>query len=258
MLAGGAGLLLLASKLGQSSTMIVCGGLIALAGVGAFVLRTSEVQEQEQIDDEPSVPAPFLSVLRHVISKQTRVVLALAVTFKWGIHAASALVTPLVVDAGWSSSRIGWAKVTLGTVSSLIGAGAGGWIHRKMRERTALALAVVFQTLSCVPLVMASMYGAPYTLTAAAIGIEHFASGMGTTVLFAALMTATRPADAGLHYTILTTANAAAIAGGSYLGSALGDLWGNTTAFTVATLLGLLPLVWVSQWERAVQSSRGR
>ena len=55
-----------------------------------------------------------------------------------------------------------------------------------------------------------SLY-APLGLTTFAIAAEHFGTGLGTTVLFAALMTATRPADAGLHYTILTSANALAL-----------------------------------------------
>ena len=44
-------------------------------------------------------------------------------------------------------------------------------------------------------------------LTASTIAVENFTSGLGTTILFATLMTATRPTDAGRHYTFLTTAN---------------------------------------------------
>ena len=60
-------------------------------------------------------------------------------------------------------------------------------------------------------------------LTTIAISIEHFGSGLGTTVLFAALMSATRPADAGLHYTILTSANAMAIGVGGLVGGLIAD-----------------------------------
>ena len=50
-------------------------------------------------------------------------------------------------------------------------------------------------------------------------------------MLFAALMSATRPADAGLHYTVLTSANALAIGIGGLLGAGIADLFGKSATF---------------------------
>ena len=75
----------------------------------------------------------------------------------------------------------------------------------------------------CLPLIAVERLHAPLGLTTFAIWLEHFGSGFGTTILFAALMSATRPADAGLHYTILTSANALAIGLGGLIGGILAD-----------------------------------
>jgi predicted MFS family arabinose efflux permease len=75
-------------------------------------------------------------------------------------------------------------------------------------------------------------------------------------VLFAALMTATRPADAGLHYTILTSANAVAIGLGGLAGGLIADRLGKETAFIAATIVCLLPGVLLPKWDAAAEASR--
>ena len=92
-------------------------------------------------------------------------------------------------------------------------------------------------------------------LTTVAIALEHFGSGLGTTVLFAALMTATRPADAGLHYTVLTSANALAIGIGGLFGGLLADHAGKTVTFIVATVVCLAPGALLPRWDEAARAS---
>jgi predicted MFS family arabinose efflux permease len=69
-------------------------------------------------------------------------------------------------------------------------------------------------------------------------------------------MTATRPADAGLHYTVLTSANALAIGIGSLLGGMLADQAGKAITFIVATLVCLAPAALLPRWDRAARASR--
>jgi hypothetical protein len=92
--------------------------------------------------------------------------------------------------------------------------------------------------------------------TTVAIAFEHFGSGLGTTVLFAALMTATRPADAGLHYTVLTSANALAIGVGGMLGGIFADLTGKLVTFVIAMVVCLLPAILLPRWDEAARASR--
>jgi predicted MFS family arabinose efflux permease len=190
-----------------------------------------------------------------MLGRDARVVLALALTYKLGLHMASSLLKPMAVDYGWTRHQIGWAMVTVGSISALTGSAAGGATHRVLGEARALATALVVQALVCAPLVLVDRMHAPLGVTTFAIAAEHFGSGLGTTVLFAALMSATRPADAGLHYTILTSANAVAIGVGGLAGGLVADHAGKLSAFALAAVVCLLPGALLPRWRRAAEAS---
>jgi predicted MFS family arabinose efflux permease len=254
MLVGGAALLLLVGRLGERATLLACAGVVAGASVGAFVGGKRE-ESGGVAERRPEKPSSMRALLGHMLGERARVVLVLALTFKLGLHMASSLLKPMAKDFGWSKERIGWAVVTVGSVGALLGAATGGLLHKKLGERRALYVAVIVQTLVCLPLIAVERLHAPLALTTFVIALEHFGSGFGTTVLFAALMSATRPADAGLHYTILTSANAMAIGVGGLLGGVLADRAGLLTAFVVASIVCALPAVLLPKWDAAVEAA---
>lgn len=263
MLAGGAGLLLAAGAWGQAPTLLACAAAVGLVGAGAFALRgtddaggaPSNESDHAHAPSPGAAPLGLGALLRVAFGSRCWPVLALAATFKLGPHVAASLIKPMLVDHHWSGAQIGWAAVTVGTFSALLGAAAGGWVYRVLGEGRALGAALVFQALACLPLVGASLAGTPLGLTTAAIATEHLASGLGTTVLFAALMSATMRASAGLHYTVLTSANALAIGLGGLLGGVLGDALGEWPAFVLAAGFSLLPSLLLPRWEQASRAS---
>jgi predicted MFS family arabinose efflux permease len=259
MLVGGATLLLLVGRLGERITLLGCAGVVAVASAGAFVSSEGSVPDApDAAQPDPKVTALGARALaKRLFAPEVWRVIALASTFKLGLHMAGSLLKPMAVDYGWSKQQIGAAVVTVGSVSALLGAAAGGALHRVVREKRALVVALFFQALVCVPLLLVDRLQAPIGLTTAAIALEHFGTGLGTTVLFAALMTATRPSDAGLHYTILTSANSLAIGVGGTLGLVIADLAGKSTAFALATVVCLLPGFLLSRWDEAALASRG-
>ena len=259
MLIGGAALLLFVERLGERTTLLGCAGLVAFASLGAFAGSKQSADAPPRADAKAeakaSRPSSVRGVIRHMVAPGARPVIVLALTFKLGLHMASSLLKPMAKDFGWSKERIGWAVVTVGSAGALLGAALGGVLHRKLGERRALMVAVVVQTLVCLPLVAVERLHAPLGLTTFAIFIEHFGSGFGTTILFAALMSATRPADAGLHYTILTSANAVAIGIGGLLGGVIADRANLLSAFVVASLVSALPALLLPRWGTAAVAS---
>lgn len=259
MLVGGAGLLLAGAKLGEHWTLLGCALLVACASIGAFMVmgESADGDDDAQVAAQPRAIAPsrLAALVSHMLRRDTIVVLLVALTFKLGLHMASALLKPMAVDYGWTRAQIGYAMVTVGSVGALLGALVGGGMHRWLGEPLALAVGVLVQALVCVPLIFVERLHAPLGLTTFAIAIEHFGSGLGTTVLFAALMTATRPADAGLHYTVLTSANALSIGLGSMASGLLADHVGKLGAFVTATVVCALPWALLPRWERAAHAS---
>lgn len=274
MLFGGAALLLLVGHLGEPTTFLVCASIVAIASLGAFTAarpvpnasRASEAYRWGTGEDSAKAKAEDEAtgerslgvgeLIRHAFGRQAWAVALLALTFKLGLHMASSLLKPMAVDYGWTKQQIGTAVVSVGSASALVGAAVGGLLHRALREKRALAVALGVQALVCAPLVVVERLHAPFGLTSVAIAVEHFGSGLGTTVLFAALMTATRPADAGLHYTVLTSANALAIGLGGLLGGILADHVGKLATFVIATLVCLAPSPLILRWDEAARASR--
>jgi len=189
------------------------------------------------------------------LSRDAWPVIVIALTYKLGLHMAAVLIKPMLVDAKWTNDQIGLAAVTLGISAGLLGAAVGGLLHRVMKERTALVMAGILQAIMVVPLVISLKLGVPLGWTTLSIATESFVSGLGTTVLFAALMTATRKADAGLHYTLLTSANAIAIGIGGQLGGSLADKLGKGMTLMLAAMACILPLALLGRWDRAATAS---
>lgn len=256
MLAGGAGLLLLIAPLGFRGAVLISGSLVLLATPAARLLH-----ERTDASDVPaSKRASRLEVtalFKRLFSPSAWPVIVIALTYKLGLHMAAVLIKPMLVDANWTDKQIGVAAVTLGITAGLVGAAFGGWLHRVMSETRALAIAGVLQAIVIVPLLFALRMHVPFGWTTMSIATESFVSGLGTTVLFAALMTATRQADAGLHYTILTSANTVAIGVGGQLGGSLADHIGKEAVLAIAAVLCALPLVLLPRWHRAAPASAG-
>lgn len=252
---GGVALLHYQTRWGAAPTLLACAGLILLAGLGAFALR----------DDAPAAPSPparpplalVRDQLRAMVRRDVWRVAALAATYKLGVHAASALTKPMLVDHGWSREAIKDAVVLYGTGASIAGAALGGVLHRFRREPEALGVAAAAQAASMLPLAAAAALGAPRGITAAAIAVEHLASGLGTTVLFAALMGATHRERAALQYTVLTSLNAVAIAAGGYAGSVTADHAGLLPALALAAALCLAPCALLPGWTAHAARSAG-
>lgn len=262
MLIGGAALLLLVGTLGERATLLGCAALVGMASIGAFAGSAdasasagADADAKAKADARAARPASVRGLLAHMLQAKARPVIALALTYKLGLHMAGSLLKPMAKDFGWSKERIGWALVTVGSAGALMGAALGGVLHRQLGERRALVVALVVQTLVCLPLIAVERLHAPLGLTTFAIWLEHFGSGFGTTILFAALMSATRPADAGLHYTILTSANALAIGLGGLIGGLLADHAGLLVAFVAATVVSAAPVMFLRNWSASASAS---
>ena len=262
MILGGGAMLALSGLIGERPTLVACGAVIALLSVAAFALRdvapTSSEAPDALVESAPpprSHGAEVRALARHMTARAALPVAAVALTYKLGLHAASALIKPMLVDAGWSHEAIGGLAVSLGAAAAVIGSILGGALHRVLGERKALQVGAVLQGLAILPLVAASARGCPHGLTSAAVAVEHAASGLGTAVLFAALMSATQRERAALHYTVLTSLNALAIGVGGMGGAILGDLAGPRVAFLASAALCLAPWALFRAWEAHAKAS---
>ncbi|MFO0629496.1 MAG: hypothetical protein U0325_28225 [Polyangiales bacterium] len=260
MIVGGGGMLVLSRSLGPRGTLLACAALIAAVSVGAFALRGEPAGEVARDAERPQPPArgagSSLALLRDLV-RAAWPVTVVALTYKLGVHAASGILKPLLVDHGWDRAAIGHAVVTFGAAASVLGSLLGAQMHRAWGERAAMIAAAVLQAAAVGGGPPGEREHAPRTLSTALIALEHLASGAGTTALFAGLMTATRRDRAALHYTALTSLNVVAIFAGSMLGAGLADLFGVGPTFVASAALCLAPLPLLRRWDRHAAQSAG-
>ena len=279
MVAGGAGLLSLGFLLSERIALLGLAALVALAAAGTlFVGERPQALEALDLREAkkprasvaqagsaaPEVQAGSAAPEAHgtwralvsMVRPEVRTVLVVAFTFKLGLHTAAALLKPVLVDGGWSKERIGTLAVTVGTLAGVLGSVAGGLAHRLLGDRRALSLAAVLQAIACVPLFFVVGRTSQIAWVTTALAVEHAASGLGTTVLFAALMGATNPKNASLEFTVLSTANAVSLATAGALGAAIADLANAQAAFAVGATLSLAALVFLPRWDGASKTLR--
>ncbi len=261
ILAGGAGLLLFSDRLGAGRTVLIAAGIVTLCGVGAFIAtRSASGMRNHDANDASRAPAlasgmTLLATFRHILAPTHVRVAIVALTYKLAPHLAGPLIKPMLVHAHWSSQRIGVVAVTVGTIAALTGAAAGGWLHRVLGEARALWAGAVLQIASCAPLVVVSLLRPDRIGAAIAIACEHFASGLGNTVLFAALMTATRRSSAGVHYTVLMALSTIGIGVGGLLSGVIADRVSEPLAYALATVAGLVSLPFLRRWDESARAS---
>ena len=261
IVAGGAGLLSLGGLVSETYALLGLAALVAVASLGVLAVSPRAAA----LDPEPArgpgggtewakIRASLIGMTRGPVRK----VLFLAFGFKLGLHAAASLLKPALVDAGWSKERIGTLAVTVGTLAGVLGALAGGLMHRRVGDRRALLAAGLLQAAVCLPLVLVVTHADRTAWVTAAVAAEHAASGLGTTVLFAALMGATNRQNAALQFTVLSTANALSLALASALAGVIADAVHDVrVVFVLGAVLSLLVLALVRGWDPAARALRG-
>lgn len=183
---------------------------------------------------------------------EMRAWLLVLLVFKIADYMSSGMVKPMMVDMGFSLSKIGFWGTILGSLSSLVGAALAAWLMRYMRRVTAL---VVFNGLQALTTglyaLIAWMYAHGYALHGwelyAANAIEHVAAAMAMVGLLTVAMDYARPQHAGSDFTFQVCAFTV-LGGMGYLASGyLANSLGYAGQFGLSAGLGLvllLPIVW--------------
>jgi MFS family permease len=174
--------------------------------------------------------------------------LIILLIYPLGVSTAYGVITPLLVDAGWSLERIGFSVNIVGSVLGMGSAVAVGWLIRRFGRKpvmfgTALAMG------GGLLLLLAPALGVTDNLTVwAAIGALFLLYSPASAVLGTVMMDNARPTAAGTDFTIQYCVYALVgfVAGGAGLG--LAGTFGypavivgsSLTAFLASALVALL------------------
>lgn len=160
--------------------------------------------------------------------------------FYAGVTGAWALLTPALVDAGWSLTRIGTVLNIVGSVFAIVGALAAGVLVKASGRRAGMVVAGAVSavtTLVLIPVVTAE--GPDLLLGAGVIGAFVLGYSAVNTVVSTVHMDLSRETTAGTDYTALQSLAfvASFLVGGVVV--ALADTLGYTVMFAVCAVLVL-------------------
>lgn len=247
----GGGLLLWIFAKSDWQTMFLCmAGLLALTILPVLVLR--EPPRARSADDD--VDQLVVGWLERLRVPGMAAFIGLICFYKFGDSMVAALIGPFMRDSGLTKETIALMKGTVGSVSSLLGAAAGGWFAFRMGRRTALLVCGLLQTASLLFYVVAAFGIGGVAVFWLGSVAEHLLGGMATVALFTLMMDASDPEHAGTDYTLLSCATVVAMGLANFTGASIADAVGYAPTFVIGTVLsGLGCLVLV----RSIDARKG-
>ncbi|MBI5495800.1 MAG: MFS transporter [Deltaproteobacteria bacterium] len=254
MVLGGGAILWAAGSLGWRA------GLFAVAAVMAALVPVSVF-----LREPPAPPAAApgrtsaveaaRATFRQLFRGRNAWALAwLCTTVKVGEAAASAMLKPALVDRGFTVEEIAIWNNTLGLGASLLGSWLGGTLVTRVPRARALGTAVALQAAGIALVV--PLFGAPGHWLGTGLVVEHFLTGILTTVLFTFMMDAVDPRFGGTQYSTLAALVVVGTGAGSTLSGVIADAVGYPVLFSGAACVTAAHLLLVPRAEAARRAAR--
>jgi PAT family beta-lactamase induction signal transducer AmpG len=194
---GGGGFLILADFTGWAALWIA----LAIAFFALGLVAWASPRVPLETSKRQNVLAP---VLRWLLRWEMVPVVLFVLLFKVGDSTLGRMVKPFWVDRGYSLTEIGSISVTLGTVLTILGALAGGWIVNRVGIFRSLLWLGLAQLVSNLGYVLVAAVDLPRQSIYAASVVESFTQGLGTAAFLSFLMNLCDKEHAATQYAILS------------------------------------------------------
>ena len=186
---------------------------------------------------------------------EMRAWLAVLLVFKIADGLSSSMVKPMMVDMGYRLEQIGLLASIIGSAASLIGAGLGALLIRRLGRVAAL---IGFNLLQALCTGLYALAAWRWTVTAeantflvfGANAIEHLAGAMALVALLTLAMDYARPERAGSDFTFQVCMVTLIGGMGHVLSGAIAEHIGYTGHFIMSALVGVLLLSPLLDWGR--------
>jgi len=259
VLVAGAGALALVDHLAEQGVMLpsawtmtylvmaalVFVGLIAtLAATEPETSLVAVTDHARRAADDPlrRAAAAAVASFREFLNREMAVTaLVFIALFKLADALAQAMITPFVLDLGFSLAELAAITKGVGFAATLLGGFAGGLIARAYSLSTSLWIGAVAQTVTLLAFSVQAMIGRDLLALAFVVSLANFADAVGTVIFVAYLSALCRnPLHTATQYALLTAVAALGrnvfSLGTGYLAVATGWSW-----FFVVCSLAALP-----------------
>ncbi len=191
---------------------------------------------------------PFLNFFQR---KKILGLVAFIIFYKMDVVVALALMTPFMMEIGFTKTDIGIVNKGFGLISTLVGTFLGGLWMSRIGLKYALFLFGILQGISGICFYLLARMGHHYPMMVITIASENFFSGMGNAAYAAFLMSLCHPKFTATQFALLTSLMALTRTfAGSFTGF-LAKAVGWNSYFLIAILLmipGLYLLTYFDDW----------
>ncbi|NBT58827.1 MFS transporter [bacterium] len=240
-LVSGSVALILSQHLPWSTVYTVMAICMGVGVLGALLSPRTEAENHSRISLKQSVVDPFKGILSR---EKALWMLVFVLLFKLGDVVAGKMLSPFLIDTGFSREQLGLVNKGFGMIVSVIGGILGGALYAKWGMRKSLWIFGCLQMLSNFVFVAQYFSGKNDAMLFLSVGIENFCASLGSVAFVAFLMALCQSGLAGTQYAILSSLFALtrtlAAAPTGFLAKSLG--W---PGFFVLSALLALPGLWL-------------
>ncbi|GAA0904469.1 MFS transporter [Rothia nasimurium] len=209
LIAGGAGILIVADMVGWQRGYVVICALILIPVAAVFAAREPEHRVRERVPLRQAVEESFIGPFRDFYSRFGLVLaaglLVFVALFRLPDQMLGAMAYPFYLDAGFSKTQIAEVSKVYGLIIGIVGALAGGWAVTRFEMRRLLVISAIGVALSnMLYLLMAQNPGQTWAFVATLSG-DNLAQGFAGPVLVAFMSSLVNRSFTATQYALLSS-----------------------------------------------------
>jgi len=201
-LVSGSVALVLSQHLPWKTVYAIMACFMAVGIIGALFSPAPESVAIPQKTLRQSVIDPFKEYLKR---DQAVFLLLFILLFKLGDVVAGKMLSPFLMDTGFSREQLGLVNKGFGMIVSILGGIMGGGLYAKWGMRKSLWVFGILQMLSNFVFVAQYYAGKNDWMLFASVGIENFCASLGSVAFVALLMSLCQTGLAGTQYALLSS-----------------------------------------------------
>jgi PAT family beta-lactamase induction signal transducer AmpG len=257
MLTSGALALVMADHLPWKTVYLLMSASLFVGIAASMLSPEPRLPERPPASLREAVVEPFSEFL----SRRGAVeILLFILLYKLDVVMAMALMTPFILELGFTMTDIGAVTKGFGMAATIVGTLAGGAVVARAGMKTSLWIFGILQSVSTLSFLALARLGHHYPMMVTAIGLENLCSGMGTAAYAAFLMSLCDKRFTATQYALLTglMALTRVVAGAptGYLVKSFGWEWYFLIS-SLAAVPGLLLLLRYPRWMGEIPKRSG-
>lgn len=203
LLASGGLALILSDHMSWREVYWLMAGAMSIGVVATMLAPAPEVESKPPRGVWESIVRPLSEFFRR---DGAWVMFGIVVTYKVGDAVAGHLLTPFLMEVGFSRTDIGGVQKVFGLIATIVGSLAGGGFVSRYGLRRCLIAFGVLQAIANGLYALLAVVGQSYPLLVLSIGVDNFFNGLGTAAFVALLMTLCHRKHTATQYALLSSA----------------------------------------------------